>query len=167
VRDSTLLDKLCEAGRFGQKSGAGWYRYEEGSRIPRPDPAIEQLIVEHSKEIGLSRRQISDEEILSRCILALINEGGHILDEGVAAREVDVDMVWVHGYGFPAHRGGPLHHARAMGYRTVLQGVLDLQARFGAHFWRPSDWLRMKAAQSERGAVVAENAPGQSLAGSA
>lgn len=145
VRDSSLLDTICETGRFGQKTGQGWFSYPKGSRTPQSDPDVERLIVEHSRQIGITRRQIPDEEILTRCLYALINEGGRILDEGVVGREVDVDMIWVHGYGFPAYRGGPLFHAQQLGYSRVLQGLLDLETRFGSHFWRPSEWLRRKA----------------------
>lgn len=145
VRDSSLLDTICELGRFGQKTGQGWFNYPKGSRTPQSDPDVEQLIVEHSRQIGITRRQIPDEEILTRCLCALINEGGRIIDEGVVGREVDVDMIWVHGYGFPSYRGGPLFYAQQLGYSRVMQSVLDLEQRFGSHFWRPSEWLRRKA----------------------
>jgi 3-hydroxyacyl-CoA dehydrogenase len=138
VRDCNLLDKVCELGRFGQKTGAGWYRYESGSRTPQADPIIERLIVDHSKEHGIVRRQISEQEILERCLYSMINEAARILEEGVAARAVDIDMVWLHGYGFPRYRGGPLFYADEVGVKTVLAGILKYRAQFGPDFWTPA-----------------------------
>ncbi len=145
VRDCDLLDKVCELGRLGQKTGAGWYRYEAGSRTPIPDPLIERLIVEHSKQAGMSRRAIGDQEILDRCLLAMVNEGAKILEEGVAAREVDIDMVWLHGYRFPSYRGGPMFYARARGFGEVLARITEFRDRFGPDFWTPSEWLTERA----------------------
>ena len=106
IRDCDPLDKVCETGRLGQKTGPGWYRYESGSRTPIPDPVIEQLIVEHSDHAGIARRDISAWEILDRCLYAMSNEGAKILEEGMAARPVDIDTVWLHGFGSPAWRSG-------------------------------------------------------------
>jgi 3-hydroxyacyl-CoA dehydrogenase len=146
VRDCNLLDKVCELGRLGQKTGAGWYRYDKGSRTPIPDPVVEQLIVEHSKAAGIPRRAITDAEILDRCLFSMINEGGKILEEGVAVRELDIDMVWLHGYGFPAYRGGPMYFARTTGFEAVVRRLREFEARFGPEFWTPSGWLIARAA---------------------
>ncbi|MBV8211131.1 MAG: enoyl-CoA hydratase/isomerase family protein [Burkholderiaceae bacterium] len=146
VRDCDLLDQVCALGRFGQKTGAGWYRYEKGSRTPIADPAIEQLIVEHSRRSGIERRPISDDEILERCLYSMINEGARILQEGVAARPVDVDMVWLHGYGFPAWRGGPMFHADRVGLAEVHAAILKWKERFGPDFWTPAPMLAELAA---------------------
>jgi 3-hydroxyacyl-CoA dehydrogenase len=140
-RDCNLLDQVCESGRLGQKTGAGWYRYEAGSRTPIPDPAIESLIVEHSRRRGIERREITDQEILQRCLYPMINEGARILAEGVASRPVDVDMVWLHGYGFPRWRGGPLFWADQSGLPEVLQAIVGYCERFGPDFWAPAPLL--------------------------
>ena len=108
-------DELCEQDRYGQKSGAGYYNYSEGSRAPNPAPENEAVYEKISSENGFTRRDISDEEIVERCILALINEGADILSEGVAQRAADIDVVYINGYGFPIWRGGPMHYANAMG----------------------------------------------------
>ncbi len=145
VRDSNLLDKVCEMGRLGQKTGVGWYRYETGSRSPLPDPVIEQLIVEHSFQAGIERRAISDQEIVERCLYSMINEGAKVLAEGVAARPLDVDMVWLHGYGFPAYRGGPMFYADQVGLDRVLEQIRLFRIRLGADFWTPAPLLEQLA----------------------
>jgi 3-hydroxyacyl-CoA dehydrogenase len=142
VRDCDLLDQVCELGRFGQKTGAGWYRYDAGQRQPLPDPLIEQLILEHSRRKGIERRAISEQEILERCLYSMINEGARILDEGVAARAVDIDMVWLHGYGFPAWRGGPMFYAQQTGLPQVLRAIEGYRERLGADFWTPAALLQ-------------------------
>ncbi|MBL8521550.1 MAG: enoyl-CoA hydratase/isomerase family protein [Betaproteobacteria bacterium] len=145
VRDCDLLDQVCALGRFGQKSGAGWYRYGADGRTPLPDPLITQLIEAHSKTAGIERRAIPDEDIVERCLLAMINEGARILGEGVASRASDIDMVWVHGYGFPAWRGGPMYYANQLGVPQVLARIRALEARFGADFWTPAPLLESLA----------------------
>ncbi|MFQ5763467.1 MAG: 3-hydroxyacyl-CoA dehydrogenase NAD-binding domain-containing protein [Rhodospirillales bacterium] len=125
-RYSPIADRICEMGRFGQKTGTGWYRYEEGGRTPIPDPEIEALIVQVSKELGIERRTITDDEIRERCLYALINEGAKILDEGLALRPGDVDVIWIHGYGFPVHRGGPMFYADQVGPREVFEATSRL-----------------------------------------
>jgi 3-hydroxyacyl-CoA dehydrogenase len=150
VRDCSLVDQVCELGRFGQKTGAGWYRYEAGSRAPLPDPVIEELIVSHSRAIGMARRAIGDDEILARLLYAMINEGARILAEGVALRAVDIDMVWLHGYGFPAYRGGPMFHADEVGTGKVLEAIRGFRDRFGADFWTPAPLLEELAATGGR-----------------
>ena len=146
ARDCNLLDKVCELGRFGQKTNAGWYRYEAGSRLPIADPVIERMIVDHSKEHGIVRRQISDEEILERCLYSMINEAANILREGVAARAIDVDMVWLHGYGFPRYRGGPLFYADEVGVKNIFDAILKYRDQFGPDFWTPAPLLEEMAA---------------------
>src|SRR6516164_7485668 len=147
VRDSNLLDKVCEMGRLGQKTGAGWYRYEKGSRKPIPDPVIEALIVEHSRQAGIERRDITDEEIVQRCLYSMINEGARILSEKIADRPEDIDTIWLHGYGFPASRGGPMRYADDVGLRRVLATIVIFQEKFGPDFWIPAPLLSDLAAQ--------------------
>jgi len=149
TRDSNLLDKICEMGRLGQKTGAGWYRYEPGNRTPIPDPVIEQLIVEHSLQSGIERREIGDQEIVERCLYPMINEGAKILTEGVAARPLDIDMVWLHGYGFPAHRGGPMFYADQIGLDHVLKQIRLFHKRLGADFWTPAPLLEELASAGQ------------------
>ncbi|MGB0129599.1 MAG: 3-hydroxyacyl-CoA dehydrogenase family protein, partial [Rhodocyclaceae bacterium] len=150
LRDCTLLDKLCEAGRLGQKTGTGWYRYEPGGRTPLSDPAVEALILAHSREQGFARRDIGDEEIVERCVVSMINESAKILAEGVAARPVDIDMVWLHGYGFPRWRGGPMFHADQVGLDRILDVVLRYRDRFGPDFWTPAPLLEELARSGGR-----------------
>jgi 3-hydroxyacyl-CoA dehydrogenase len=145
ARDCNLLDQVCEAGRLGQKTGAGWYRYEAGSRTPIPDPAIETLIFEHSRRLGIRRRVIQDPEIVERCLYPMVNEGARILAEGVAARAVDIDMVWLHGYAFPRWRGGPMFWADQVGLSSVLQAIIGYRERFGPDFWTAAPLLEDSA----------------------
>jgi len=140
-RDCDLLDRLVASGRLGQKTGAGWYRYEAGSRKPIPDPVVEALLTEHSRERGITRRTIPPAEIVERCLFGMINEAGHILEEGVASRPSDVDVVWLTGYGFPRYRGGPLFYADRLGIAHVLARIEALRERFGAAFWSPAPLL--------------------------
>ncbi len=144
-----VADRLCEQGHFGQKTGRGYYRYEAGSRTPLPDPAVEALIRKTSAELGIARRPISDEEILARCLYPMINEGAKILEEGIALRPGDIDIIWINGYGFPAHRGGPMHYADSIGLRTVLDGLLAFQAQHG-DVWRPAALLQRLAQEGQR-----------------
>jgi len=144
----TVADQLCERGRFGQKTGAGWYRYEDG-RTPVPDPEVEALIVETSKELGIERRTISDQEILERCLYPLVNEGAKILDEGIALRSGDVDVVWIHGYGFPRHRGGPMFWAETVGLDVITAAMHRYQDRHGA-WMAPAPLLEKLTAEGKR-----------------
>jgi 3-hydroxyacyl-CoA dehydrogenase len=130
-RYSAIADKICERGRFGQKTGAGWYRYESGSRKPVPDPEIEKLILETSEELGRSRRGIDDREILERCLYTLINEGAKILEEGLAIRSSDIDVIWIYGYGFPIHRGGPMFYADRVGPKEIFEVMSRLHQEHG------------------------------------
>ncbi|MEX2409208.1 MAG: 3-hydroxyacyl-CoA dehydrogenase NAD-binding domain-containing protein, partial [Rhodovibrionaceae bacterium] len=139
-----IADKLFEMGRLGQKTGAGWYRYEEGNRKPIPDSAVEELVLAASKEKGIARRVFSQEEIQRRALCALANEGARILEEGIAARPVDIDMVWIHGYGFPAHRGGPMFWADARGLDRLLADI-EVFAKEDPQSWQPAPLLERLA----------------------
>jgi 3-hydroxyacyl-CoA dehydrogenase len=134
-------DELCEQNRFGQKNGAGYYNYSEGSRAPNPAPENESVYEKISNENGFTRRDISDEEIVDRCILALINEGSDILSEGVAQRAADIDVVYINGYGFPVWRGGPMHHANAMGIDVVIEKLEKYRELTGNDVYKPSEML--------------------------
>jgi 3-hydroxyacyl-CoA dehydrogenase len=131
LRYSPIADRLCERGRFGQKTGAGWYRYEPGSRTPLPDPEVEETIKAVSAQKGIARREIQDEEIVERALFALVNEGARILEEGIAARAGDIDVIWIHGYGFPRARGGPMFWADGVGLARVAEVVQTLHAEQG------------------------------------
>jgi len=146
---SGVIDRICELGRFGQKTGKGIYRYPDG-RTAEPDPEIAMLIEDYSAEIGLTRRAISDEEIVERCLLALINEGARIVGEGIAYRPVDVDMIYLCGYGFGRERGGPMFQADIMGLPAVLE-KLRAHAR-GRHgwAWTPAPLIEKLAANGGR-----------------
>jgi 3-hydroxyacyl-CoA dehydrogenase len=144
LRYSKVADRICEMGRFGQKTGAGWYRYEAGSRTPLPDPEIEALIVSAAKEAGIERRQVTDREILERCIYALVNTGAQILEEGIALRAGDIDIVYIYGYGFPRYRGGPMLYADSVGLDQVYQAVQRFHAAHG-EFWTPAPLLERLA----------------------
>ena len=140
-------DYLCDNDRFGQKNGKGYYNYSEGSRAPNPAPENEEVYEKISAENGFTRREISDEEIIDRCILALINEGADILSEGVAQRAADIDVVYINGYGFPIWRGGPMHHANAMGLDVVVDKLKKYHEITGNDAYKPSELL-IKLAQS-------------------
>lgn len=141
LRYSPIADRLCEMGRFGQKTGAGWYRYEKGSRTAIPDPQVDALVRAVSVELGFTPRTITSAEIVERCLAALVNEGAAILEEGLAARPGDIDVIWIHGYGFPRHRGGPMHWANTIGLSSILDIVDRLHADQGA-LVQPSVLLR-------------------------
>ncbi|MDH3205808.1 MAG: 3-hydroxyacyl-CoA dehydrogenase NAD-binding domain-containing protein [Gemmatimonadota bacterium] len=119
-RYSDIADKLYEMGRYGQKTAKGWFRYEDG-RTPIPDPEVTELIIQTSKDLGIERREISDEEILQRCLYPLINEGARILEEGIVERSSDMDLIWLYGYGFPRYRGGPMFWADLLGVDHVYE----------------------------------------------
>ena len=143
-------DELCEQNRFGQKSAAGYYNYSEGSRAPNPAPENEATYEKISSENGFTRRDISDEEIVDRCILALINEGADILSEGVAQRAADIDVVYINGYGFPIWRGGPMHHANAMGLDVVIEKLEKYKEITGNDAYKPSEMLVNLAKNGEK-----------------
>jgi 3-hydroxyacyl-CoA dehydrogenase len=146
---SKIADRLCELGRFGQKTGAGWYRYEPGKREPIPDPVVDGIIADYRKEIGIAPRQISDEEIVERCMFALANEGARILEEGIAQRASDIDVVYLTGYGFPAFRGGPMFYADTVGLANVVQHMQAFakNPHGDPGFWEPAPLLAKLAAE--------------------
>ena len=146
-RYSKVSDELCELGRYGQKTGAGYYRYEAGNRTPVADPFVDELIERVAREAGIARRTVSDDEILERCMYPLVNEAAKILAERIAARPGDVDVVWVYGYGFPAWRGGPLRWADSVGLAAILD-KLRAYERVHGESWAPAPLLRELA---ERG----------------
>jgi len=148
-----VADRLCELGRFGQKTGAGYYRYE-GDRTPRPDPEVEKIIVGVSAELGITRRPISDEEILQRLLYPMVNEGAKILEEKLAIRPSDIDVIWVYGYGWPVYRGGPMFWADSIGLEAVRDGMLEFGRRAAGHFWRPAPLLERLAGEG-RGFLTA------------
>ena len=143
-----LADKLYEMGRLGQKTGAGWYRYKEGDRTAHPDPIVEKLILEKSARKGIKRRALSDDEIRERILFSMINEGAKVLGEGVAARALDIDLVFLHGYGFPAYRGGPMFYADQLGASHILDAIHGF-AEQDAYSWRPADILVEHAAHKD------------------
>lgn len=145
-RDCDLLDRLVELGRLGQKTGAGWYRYDEGSRTPLPDPAVEAVLVEHSRARGIERRPVPAAEIIERCLFGMINEAARILDEGVVSRPSDIDAVWLTGYAFPRFRGGPLFYADRVGLAHVLARIRAFRERFGEAYWSPAPLLEQRVA---------------------
>jgi 3-hydroxyacyl-CoA dehydrogenase len=149
-RDCDLLDQMVAAKRLGQKTRAGWYRYDAGSRKPIPDPAVEAMLVEHSRKRNIARRTIASAEIVERALLAMINEAARILDDGVAVRASDVDAVWLAGYGFPRERGGPLYYADGLGLAMLLSRIQALAQRFGDAYWAPAPLLN-RLATAERG----------------
>lgn len=153
-RYPVVADRLCERGRFGQKTGAGWYRYDE-SRRSLPDPEVEALIRAVSAEQGIERRAIPDEEILARTQYALINEGARLLGEGIARRASDIDLVYLHGYGYPAWRGGPMRYAESVGLANILETIREWHDREGER-WRPAPLLEELVARQSRSFAEAE-----------
>ena len=146
--DDPVGDALCEKGRYGQKTGAGWYRYDKGSRAPRPDPEVEAMIVAESERRGVARREIGAEEIVERCMYQLVNEGAEILEEGIALRAGDIDAIYANGYGFPRWRGGPMFYADTVGLRTVYDAVSRYYDALG-EAWRPAPLLERLARAGE------------------
>jgi len=135
----TLRDKLCEAGRLGQKTGKGFYIYDE-NRNKSPDAEVEKLIIEFSEKHQIKRREISKEEILERCLYPMINEGFKILEEGMAIRASDIDIVWINGYGWPIYEGGPMFYGQLIGYEKILKWHKEMEEKFGPDF-APSPYL--------------------------
>jgi len=151
LRYSKTADLLCEMGRYGQKTGAGWYDYQPGKRDAIPSAVVDNMIAEHRKTLGVTARKISNEEIVQRLVFSLVNEAAHILEEGIAAKASDVDMVYITGYGFPMHRGGPMLYADQVGLFNVVQAM----RRFAqnplddANFWKPAPLLARLAAEGK------------------
>ncbi|WP_120994395.1 3-hydroxyacyl-CoA dehydrogenase NAD-binding domain-containing protein [Stutzerimonas urumqiensis] len=142
----TVSDKLCEAGMLGQKTGAGYYRYEPGNRTPLENPDLAPMLEAASREKGLERRALDEQYIIERTIYALVNEGAKILEEGIAQRASDIDVIYLNGYGFPAFRGGPMFYADSVGLDQVLARVKALHARCG-DWWKPAPLLEKLAAE--------------------
>jgi 3-hydroxyacyl-CoA dehydrogenase len=144
VRVPLVADRLAEMGRFGQKTGRGWSKYDE-NRKTSPDPETAALIEQTAREAGIERRAIGRDEIVDRSIFALVNEGAHLLGEGIALRAADIDVVYLNGYGFPAWRGGPMFYADAVGLKTVLGRIEEFRERHGQDLWQPAPLLRRLA----------------------
>jgi len=151
IRQPFAEDKLCELGRYGQKTGAGWYKYDEQRRA-LPDPEVTQLVRKWAAAAGIPQRQISAEEIVDRCLYALVNEGARILEEGYALRAVDIDIIYLNGYGFPAYRGGPMWYADTVGLKTVYERIREFEKQHG-EIWAPAPLLKQLA---EQGRTFAE-----------
>jgi len=149
MKYSKTADLLCEMGRYGQKTGAGWYDYKPGDRKPYPSQLVNDMIVKHSKDIGVERRKVSDKEIVERLVYALVNEAAYLLEEGIAQRASDVDMVYLTGYGFPLHLGGPMFYADTVGLPSVV-AAMEKYAR-GRHgeYWKPAPLLARLAAEGK------------------
>jgi 3-hydroxyacyl-CoA dehydrogenase len=142
-RQAFAGDQLCELGRYGQKTGAGWYKYDENRR-PMADPEVASLVKKWAAEAGIAQRRISSEEIVDRCIYALVNEGARVLEEGYALRAVDIDIIYLNGYGFPAYRGGPMWYADSMGLQKVYDRILQFRRQHG-EIWEPAPLLKQLA----------------------
>ncbi|MCU9947314.1 3-hydroxyacyl-CoA dehydrogenase [Pseudomonas sp. PDM13] len=150
-------NRLCALGRFGQKSRMGYYRYAEGSRQAEHDPEVDALVLQVAEQLGFERRSIGQEEILERCLLALVNEGAKILEEGIAASSADIDTVYLNGYGFPADKGGPMSWADGQGLEAIRERLEYLAGRFGLH-WQPAALIQRLAAEGRRFADCQEEA---------
>jgi len=147
---SKFADRICEKAWFGQKTGRGWYRYEKGSRKPIADAELETLLADYRKEIGVPPRKIADDEIVERCIYALANEGARILEEGIALRASDIDIVYLTGYGFPPYRGGPMFYADEVGLDKVLSSIKRFQEGYQGSQWQPAPLLVKLANEGRR-----------------
>jgi 3-hydroxyacyl-CoA dehydrogenase len=146
---SPVADRICELGRFGQKTGAGYYKYEGGDRTPIPDNEVEKIIVDVATTMGITRRPISDEEILQRLLYPMVNEGAKILDEKIAIRASDIDVIWVYGYGWPVYRGGPMFWADQIGLRALRDRMQEFKQQSGDAFWTPAPLLERLAAEGK------------------
>jgi 3-hydroxyacyl-CoA dehydrogenase len=136
-----VADRICELGRFGQKTGAGYFKYEKGDRTPIPDPEVEKIIVDVATSMGITRRPIGDDEILQRLLFPMVNEGAKILEEKIAIRASDIDVIWVYGYGWPVYRGGPMFWADSLGVKSVRDRLLEFKKQSGDAFWTPAPLL--------------------------
>jgi 3-hydroxyacyl-CoA dehydrogenase len=152
LRYSKTADLLCEMGRYGQKASAGWYDYTPGDRSAHPSAVVEAMLVEERARLCVTPRQVSDEEIVQRLLFALVNEAAYILEEGIAMRASDIDIIYLTGYGFPRYRGGPMFYADTLG----LPKVVEIMNRFAANpnadpsFWKPAPLLAQLAAAGKR-----------------
>ena len=151
MKYSKTADLLCEKGRFGQKTGAGWYDYVPGKRDAIPNAEVISMIEEHRKSLGITPRKISDEEIVQRLVYSLVNEAAHILEEGIASKASDIDMVYLMGYGFPIYRGGPMNYADEVGLFNVVQAMnrFALNPMDDAAFWKPAPLLARLVAEGK------------------
>jgi 3-hydroxyacyl-CoA dehydrogenase len=151
IRYSAVADRICEAGRFGQKTGQGWYRYETGSRKAIPDPVVDEIIAKHREAIGITPRKLDDDEIVHRLLFALVNEGALILEEGIAMRASDIDLIYLTGYGFPLHRGGPMLYADQYGLYNVVSRMREYarNPHGDPEFWTPAPLLARLAGAGE------------------
>jgi 3-hydroxyacyl-CoA dehydrogenase len=153
---SEIADALCEAGRFGQKTGKGYYKYEGGSRAPLPDPDVEKLIDETLQKLGKKRRAVSDDEILERMMYPMINEGARILEEGIAARPSDIDVIWLYGYGWPIYRGGPMFWADTVGLKQIADRLSHYAKETNDPSLEPAPLLKRLAAEACRAEALFE-----------
>jgi 3-hydroxyacyl-CoA dehydrogenase len=144
-----VADRICELGRFGQKTGAGYFKYEKGDRTPVPDLEVEKIIVDVATSMGITRRAITDEEILQRLLYPMVNEGAKILDEKIAIRASDIDVIWVYGYGWPVYRGGPMFWADSIGLRALRDRLLEFKQQSGDAFWTPAPLLDRLATEGK------------------
>ena len=147
VRQAFAGDQLCELGRYGQKTNAGWYKYDENRRAI-PDPEVATMVRKWSAEAGITQRQIAADEIVDRCVYSLVNEGARILEEGYALRAVDIDIIYLNGYGFPAYRGGPMWYADTVGLKKVYDRICELHKQHG-ELWEPAPLLKQLAGQGK------------------
>jgi 3-hydroxyacyl-CoA dehydrogenase len=148
-KGETLRDRLCEMGRRGQKTGKGFYDYDPDTRARTPNAEVEKLVIEYSEKMGIARREISDDEILKRCQYPMVNEGARILEEGIAIRASDIDVVWCNGYGWPKYRGGPMYWADSIGLDSIVATMREFRARHGDH-WKPAALLEQLASEGKR-----------------
>jgi 3-hydroxyacyl-CoA dehydrogenase len=144
---AVIEDALCEAGHFGQKTGSGYFRYQAGSRAPIPDPEVERIILDASARLGIARHQMASEEIVERTIFPMINEGARILEEGIATRPGDIDVIWVYGYGWPVWRGGPMYYADRIGLAQLRDRLILYAERSGDASLRPAALISRLAAE--------------------
>jgi 3-hydroxyacyl-CoA dehydrogenase len=144
---------LVEMGKFGQKTGSGFYKYDPETRARLPDPEVDAMIVAEAEKLGIERKAIDDEEILARCLYPLINEGALILEEGIAQRPSDIDVVYVFGYAFPAAKGGPMHYADSIGLKKVYDKICEFRDLYGEDYWKPAPLLKQLA---ESGSTFAQ-----------
>jgi 3-hydroxyacyl-CoA dehydrogenase len=158
---AVVADRICELGRYGQKTGKGWYSYKPGDRTAYPDAEVDKIIEEARKAAGITPRKISNEEIVERLVFALVNEGARILEEGIALRASDVDMVYLNGYGFPLHRGGPMCYADTVGLFTVARTMRQFAQNplTDREFWQPAALIETLAAQGGSFATLDAQGP--------
>ena len=149
VTYSKTADLLCEMGRYGQKTGAGWYDYKAGDRKAYPSQVVNDMIIKHSADLGIERRKVSDQEIIERLVYALVNEGANILEEGIATRASDIDMVYLTGYGFPLFRGGPMFYADTVGLTNVVMAMEKYAKGRHGDAWKPAPLLARLAAEGK------------------